>query len=206
MSLLLRFRRPTVLHFSLNKIITLFIIATTCNNSYTSTAFIMKSRSNKRLLSSSAQSTEKVIKISKIPKTDKSELPIENISLLTETLPPTQKVLLDLGDLIPMVVVQRPSELIKTPYIADLIFKPDDYSKLNFQLEVSNSESISNSASLETVSSTASCKGPSKKSIKEGQKAARVALSDALRATVSEDGIDYSLHFNFYSSLLLSFK
>jgi hypothetical protein len=194
MSFLLRSRRAPLVTFLLNRLLTLFIIAT--HNHYTNTAFIMKGRSNKRLSSSLAFSEDKEEKITKIMKLKREILSIE-------TLFSTQKLLLDVGDLVPMVVVQRPSKSIKTPYIADLIFKPKDYSISNFQFEVPNDESTSNSSSSSTVSSTASTKEsskkstaapkkPSKKSIEVKQKAATVALSNALRATVPEEGITFS--------------
>jgi hypothetical protein len=164
----------------------------------------MKGRSNKRLSSSSAISENKEEKITKTLKLKREIVSIENISVL-ETLSSTQKWLLDVGDLVPMVVVQRPSKQIKTPYIADLIFKPEDYSISNFQFEVPNDESTSNSSSSSSSTvlstaytnqspkkSTAAPKKPSKKSIEVEKKAATVALSDALRATVPEEGIIFS--------------
>jgi hypothetical protein len=199
MSLFLRSTRAPPGTFSLKRILTLFIIAT--RNHYTSTAaFIMKGRSSSRLFSSSVIPVDKEEEISKMTKLKKEIVPIENIGELDESFSSTQKMLLDVGDLIPMVVVQRPSAAIKTPYIADLIFKPEDYSISNFIFEVPNNESTSNSSSSSIVSLTAS-KKPSKKSLADKKKAATVSLSNALRATVSEEGI-LSL-FEICSSLLI---
>lgn len=191
-------RSPTV-SISLKRIITLFILAT--RNQYKSTAFVMKGRSSRRLSSSSVISADKEEKIFTVTKLKKEIVPFENIGELDESMSSTQKFLLDLGDLIPMVVVQRPSAAIKTPYIADLIFKPEDYSISNFMIEVPNNESTSNSSSSSIVSLTASKKLPSKKSIEIKKKAERVSLSNALRATVSEEGILSS--FEICSSLLI---
>ena len=89
-------------------------------------------------------------------------------------------VLIELGELTPMVVVQRPSQSIKTPYVADLIMKPAEYDRIDFMTsaEVSSTGIIENGISGGMLKKT-------KKSSLKGKADAKAALSNALRQTAS---------------------
>ena len=89
-------------------------------------------------------------------------------------------VLIELGELTSMVVVQRPSQSIKTPYVADLIMKSAEYNRVEFLI---SSEKCS-SAIASAVATEGMLKKTKKDSMKE-KADAKIALSSALRQLVS---------------------
>ena len=89
-------------------------------------------------------------------------------------------VLIELGELTPMVVVQRPSQSIKTPYVADLIMKPAEYDRIDF---ITCTEQSSSGTNLDGKSDVIIKK--TKKSSLKGKADAKAALSNALRQTAS---------------------
>ena len=82
--------------------------------------------------------------------------------------------LVDLGELTAMVVVCRPSQSIKTPYVADLIAKSKDYNRLDFAVEKSDA----------AASAT-----PSKKVSQKDKMNMKTALTNLLRSTVQPEDI-----------------
>jgi DNA-binding sugar fermentation-stimulating protein len=86
--------------------------------------------------------------------------------------------LVDLGELTVMVVVCRPSQAIKTPYVADLIAKSKDNNRQDFAVEKTEA-----SASA-SVSAT-----PSKKVSQKDKMNLTKALSSFLRSTVQPEDI-----------------
>ena len=89
-------------------------------------------------------------------------------------------ILIELGELTPMVVVQRPSQSIKTPYVADLIMKPAEYDRIDF---ITCTEQSSSGTNLDGKSDVIIKK--TKKSSLKGKADAKAALSNALRQTAS---------------------
>ena len=89
-------------------------------------------------------------------------------------------ILIELGELTPMVVVQRPSQSIKTPYVADLIMKPAEYDRIDF---ITCTEQTSSGTNLDGNSDVIIKK--TKKSSLKGKADAKAALSNALRQTAS---------------------
>ena len=84
--------------------------------------------------------------------------------------------LVDLGELTAMVVVCRPSQAIKTPYVADLIAKSKDYNRLDFAVE-------------KTEASASASATPSKKVSQKDKMNITKALSSSLRSTVQPEDI-----------------
>lgn len=84
--------------------------------------------------------------------------------------------LVDLGELTAMIVVCRPSQAIKTPYVADLIAKSKEYNRLDFAVE-------------NTEASTSASATPSKKVSQKDKMNITKALSSLLRSTVQPEDI-----------------
>ena len=88
------------------------------------------------------------------------------------------QLLVDLGELTAMVVVCRPSQAIKTPYVADLIAKSEDYNRLDFAV-----------GRTEASASASASATPSKKVSQKDKMNITKALSSLLRSTVQPEDI-----------------
>lgn len=115
----------------------------------------------------------------------KTEIKQESATLLSSTSSSSssatitdQEVLIDLGTLIPMLVVSRPSKLIKSPYVADLIIQTNKHRQIIDDATFSNQE--------RTIG-TESIKKQSIKSIKVSIKAKIDLVSTALRSSVTPE-------------------
>ena len=84
-------------------------------------------------------------------------------------------LLIDLGNLTSMVVISRPSQSIKTPYVADLMIKDAQYSRDDFATAIVQTSSSSN--------------GSSKKVTKKDLTDRTAELSKKLRRTVEPEDI-----------------
>jgi DNA-binding sugar fermentation-stimulating protein len=85
-------------------------------------------------------------------------------------------LLIDLGNLTPMVVISRPSQSIKTPYVADLMIKDAQYNRDDFM-----------TGAVEQTSSSSN--GSVKKATKKNLTDQTAALSKKLRLTVEPEDV-----------------